>query len=152
MLRGPWFPPLAFGIAQRNLQNQSTRTRRTAPTPHKKRRLYQMWVLIQSFRVPVLIQVQQNSLNGLFLNTAWTTYVKTRMNLSSVQGEVSFPLHYLNRHEHQIQYISVKVFLLFLHIGFIWHSTESQWASSTAATFAKWSGLVHKHGHFIIII
>lgn len=35
-----------------------------------------MGVHIQLFRVPVLIQLQQNTLNGIFLNTAWTKCVK----------------------------------------------------------------------------
>lgn len=44
-----------------------------------------MGVVIRPFRVPILIQVQQNTLNALFLNTAaWIKCVKTRIKISSV--------------------------------------------------------------------
>lgn len=72
----PWFSPLAFGIAQRNPYLQYESASASTSKSQKKKRLYQVGVLIQLFRVPILIQVQQNTLNGLFLNTAWTKFVK----------------------------------------------------------------------------
>lgn len=77
----PWHSPLPFGIAQRNphLQNESASTSKSQKK--KKKRLYQVGVLIQLFRVSILIQLQQNTLNGFFLNTAWTKCVKTRISI-----------------------------------------------------------------------
>ncbi len=72
----PWFSSLPFGIAQRDPHLQDK-----APEPARansnKKRLYQVGVFIQLFRVPILIQLRQNTLNGVFLNTAWTKCVKT---------------------------------------------------------------------------
>jgi len=68
-------PPLA-------LHRESPNCRMKAPAParaKKRRRLYQVRVVIHPITVPILIQVQQNTLNGLFLNTAWTKCVKTRL-------------------------------------------------------------------------
>lgn len=44
--------------------------------PIKEKKLYQVGVLIQTIRAPILIQLQQNTLKRLFLNTAWTKRVK----------------------------------------------------------------------------
>lgn len=45
----------------------------------KKIKLYQVGVLIQVFWPPILIQLQQNTFDRVFLNTAWTKRVKTTM-------------------------------------------------------------------------
>lgn len=68
----PCFSFPFFGIAQRNPHLQyEKRQNQQEPTATKKG-LYQVGVLIQLFRVSILIQLQQNTLNGFFLNTAWT--------------------------------------------------------------------------------
>lgn len=70
--------PRPNDIAQR--KPPSAAWKAVAPATAKKKKkekvLYQVGVHIQLFRVPVLIQLQQNTLNGIFLNTAWTKCVK----------------------------------------------------------------------------
>lgn len=60
-----------FGIAQRNphLRYESASTSKGK----KKIKLYQVGVLIQVFWPPILIQLQQNTFDRVFLNTAWKT-------------------------------------------------------------------------------
>lgn len=53
----------------------SRKSSSTSESKKKKKVLYQVGVHVQLFRVPVLIQLQQNTLNGFFLNTAWTKNV-----------------------------------------------------------------------------
>lgn len=68
---------LPFGIAQRNphLRYESTSTSKGK----RKIKLYQVGVFIQVFWPPILIQLQQNTFDRFFLNTAWTKHVKTTM-------------------------------------------------------------------------
>lgn len=56
------------------------------------KRLYQVEVLSQSIRVPILIQLQQNTLNGLFLNTATKCVKKCVINICT-----PFPSHCLRQ-------------------------------------------------------
>lgn len=48
-----------------------------------KKKLYQVEFHIPSIMVPILMPVQQNTLNELFLNTTYTKHVKPRINISS---------------------------------------------------------------------
>lgn len=86
-----YFTPRTSGIAQRSnvLANESPSNSEAPPNPYpappsskqqkinqEEKGLYQVRVLIQSIRVPILIKVQQHTLDGLFLNTV-TKCVKT---------------------------------------------------------------------------
>lgn len=75
----PCLSPLYFGIAQRNphLRYESAST--SKGKKKNKIKLYQVGVLIQVFWPPILIQLQQNTFDRVFLNTAWTKRVKTTM-------------------------------------------------------------------------
>lgn len=67
----PGPPTLHRETPIRSLKSSST----SESKKKKKTVFYQVGVHIQLFRVPVLIQLQQNTLNGSFLNTAWTKCV-----------------------------------------------------------------------------
>lgn len=76
----PFLSPLHFGIAQRSphLRYESAST-----SKGKNMKLYQVGVLIQVFWKPILIQLQQNTFDRVFLNTAWTKRVKTTKSMGT---------------------------------------------------------------------
>lgn len=80
----PRFSQISFVIAQGNtyLQSESTSTSKAKKkNTTQTKKLYQVEVLSQSIRVPILIQLQQNTLNGLFLNTATKCVKKCVINI-----------------------------------------------------------------------
>lgn len=87
------------------------------------KRLYQVEVLSQSIRVPILIQLQQNTLNGLFLNTATKCVKKCVINICT-----PFPSHCL-RQTH-LPFLNSKTFFWLV-------------LQMTSASFI--SSLIHAH-------
>lgn len=97
LMEGTWIS--VPGRARWHCTEKPPFCRMIAPAPARTERiagLYQVGVLIQVFWPPILIQLQQNTFDRVFLNTTWTKRVKTSVYRYSKHSKGGFSASFSN--------------------------------------------------------